>query len=47
MAADVFLEKQEENISIHVFSVSAAMVGVCLSVLGLFTISKRLSKNEI
>jgi uncharacterized membrane protein YidH (DUF202 family) len=46
MAGESFIEKQEENISIHIFSVSAAMVGVCLTVLGLFTISKTLSKIE-
>ncbi len=28
----------EENISIHIFSVSAAMVGVCMTVIGIFQI---------
>lgn len=30
----------EENISIHIFSASAAMVGVCLTVIGIFQIDK-------
>ncbi len=30
----------EEDISIHIFSVSAAMVGVCLTVIGIFQIGK-------
>ena len=28
----------EENLSVHIFSVSATMVGVCLTVIGLFKI---------
>jgi len=32
------MEKQEESIAIHIFSVSAAMVGVCLTVIGIFGI---------
>ena len=32
----------EEDISIHIFSTSAAMVGVCLTVIGLFRISNKL-----
>ncbi len=30
----------EEDISLHIFSVSAAMVGVCLTVIGIFQIGK-------
>ncbi|MCY7347934.1 MAG: hypothetical protein LH614_17180 [Pyrinomonadaceae bacterium] len=30
----------EEDISIHIFSASAAMVGVCLTVIGIFQIGK-------
>ena len=30
--------EREENISIHIFSVSAAMVGVCLTVIGLIRV---------
>ena len=30
----------EEDISVHIFSVSAAMVGVCLTVIGIFQIGK-------
>jgi hypothetical protein len=33
-----FREYQEEAISIHIFSVSAAMVGVCLTVVGIINI---------
>ncbi len=32
----------EDNIAGHIFSVSAGMVGVCLTVIGLFKISDRL-----
>ncbi len=33
----------ETDLTIHIFSVSAALVGVCLTVIGLFQISHRLS----
>lgn len=33
----------ETDLTIHIFSVSAALVGVCLTVIGLFVISHRLS----
>ena len=32
----------EDDISVHIFTASAAMVGVCLTVIGLFRISFRL-----
>ena len=32
----------EEDISVHIFTASAAMVGVCLTVIGLFRISNKL-----
>ncbi len=35
---DKFLEKQEEILSPHVFAVSATMVGVCLTVIGIISI---------
>jgi len=42
MSNDHFGEKQkvrlEENICVHIFSVSAAMVGVCLTVIGIIQI---------
>ena len=44
MTPEPFIEKQEENISIHIFSVSASMVGVCVMVLGLFSIFQSLEK---
>ena len=30
MPQETFIEKQEESIAIHIFSVSAAMVGICI-----------------
>jgi len=46
MPEESFLEKKEENISFHIFSVSAAMVGVCLTVSSLLTISDALRRIE-
>ena len=46
MSGESFIEKQEENISIHIFSVSSAMVGVCVTVLGLLSIIDSLKKVE-
>ncbi len=34
----------EENISIHIFSASATMVGVCLTAIGLFRVMEELRK---
>ena len=36
----------EADIIIHIFSVSATLVGVCLTVIGLFHISKRISNIQ-
>jgi len=38
MNSDDNKSKREENICIHIFSVSAAMVGVCLTVIGLIRV---------
>lgn len=38
--------KREENICIHIFSVSAAMVGVCLTVIGLIRVVITLGKGD-
>jgi len=46
MPQESFTEKQEENISIHIFSVSAAMVGVCLTVIGILNIVSSFKKIE-
>ncbi len=46
MPGETFLEKKEENISIHIFSVSAGMVGVCITVISLLNISTALRKIE-
>lgn len=35
---DRFLEKQEDVISPHIFSVSATMIGVCLTVIGIINV---------
>ncbi|HOW36445.1 MAG TPA: hypothetical protein PL155_08550 [Candidatus Omnitrophota bacterium] len=46
MAQETFIEKQEESISIHIFAVSAALVGVCLTVIGIFNIVTSLKRME-
>ncbi len=46
MRQETYLEKQEENIAIHIFSVSAAMVGVCLTVIGIINMITALKKSE-
>ncbi|MFL6514059.1 MAG: hypothetical protein ACJ8M1_03460 [Chthoniobacterales bacterium] len=38
--------RREENICIHIFSVSAAMVGVCLTVIGLVRVVITLGKAD-
>ncbi len=35
-------EKRDEELSVHIFSVSAGLVGVCLTVIGLFRVIFRL-----
>ena len=44
MPEETFVERQEESISSHIFSVSASMVGVCIMALGLFSIFQSLEK---
>ena len=44
MSEESFIEKQEENISPHIFSVSAGMVGVCLTVISLINVSSAIKK---
>lgn len=44
MPQENFIEKQEENIAIHIFSVSAGMVGVCLTVIGILNIISSFTK---
>ena len=39
MSEESFIEKQEENISNQIFSVSACMIGVCFTVINLIHIS--------
>jgi len=46
MPEESFIEKKEESISIQIFSVSAAMVGVCLTVIGLLNINQTLKMIE-
>jgi len=40
------LEQREEQISFQIFGVSATMVGVCFTVLGLFTIFHAVKKRQ-
>ncbi len=40
------LEQREERISFQIFGVSATMVGVCFTVLGLFTIFHAIKKVQ-
>jgi hypothetical protein len=35
MTQETFLEKKEENIAMHIFAVSAALVGVCFTMIGI------------
>lgn len=42
MSEDRSQERIEEDIAVHIFTASAALVGVCLTVIGLFRISDRL-----
>jgi hypothetical protein len=46
MAKESFIEKQEANLSIHIFSVSATLVGVCLTVIGIINILPLNKNNE-
>jgi hypothetical protein len=46
MPEETFMEKKEESISIHIFSVSAAMIGVCLTVTTLLNINESLKRIE-
>ncbi len=42
MPEDRSRDRTAEDISVHIFTASAALVGVCLTVIGLFRISDRL-----
>jgi drug/metabolite transporter (DMT)-like permease len=46
MPTETFIEKQEENIAIHIFTVSAAMVGICLTVIGILSFIVTANKIE-
>ncbi len=46
MKTETFEERTEENISIHIFSVSAGMVGACFTIIGLLHISNALKTIE-
>jgi len=46
MPQESFIEKQEESISPHIFSVSAGMVGVCLTVVSLINIITTVKKID-
>lgn len=38
MSKETFIEKKEESLATHIFSVSAALIGVCLTVIGIINI---------
>lgn len=38
MSEETFIEKKEDSIAIHIFSASAVMVGVCLTVIGILSL---------
>ncbi len=44
MSEDSLIEKQEEHISTHIFSASAGMIGVCLTVISLINVSHAVNK---
>ena len=46
MPEETAIEKKEESISIHIFSVSAAMIGVCITVTTLLNINESLKRIE-
>ena len=46
MASDNNEKKLEEDICIHIFTVSSAMVGVCLTVIGLIRVVITLGKAD-
>jgi hypothetical protein len=46
MTPESFIEKQEESIVTHIFSVSAAMVGVCLTAIGIINIITVFNKTQ-
>src|SRR5438067_6291269 len=46
MSSDKNGRKLEEDISIHIFTVSSAMVGVCLTVIGLIRVVITLGKAD-
>lgn len=46
MSSDNNGQKLEEDISIHIFTVSSAMVGVCLTVIGLIRVVITLGKGD-
>lgn len=44
MPEESFIEKQEESLAIHIFSVSAGMVGVCFTVINLIHIGNAMKQ---
>lgn len=46
MTKNSFIEKQENSISVHIFSVSATLVGVCLTVIGIINIITTNKQHE-
>ncbi len=46
MPEETFIERQEESLSLHIFSVSAGMVGVCFTVIGIINLISTLRRAE-
>lgn len=46
MSQETFIERKEDNIAVHVFSGSAAMVGVCIMVIGILNVISSVTKIE-
>ncbi len=46
MAEERFEKKMEENISVHIFNTSAQLIGVCLTVIGVFTVLSRIKNID-
>ena len=44
MTQESSIERQEEQLSPHIFSVSAGMIGVCLTVIGLLNVTNAIKQ---
>ena len=46
MAEESLEKKMEEKISVHIFNTSAQLIGVCLTVIGVFTVLSRVKNID-